>query len=327
MPSSPPSVSAHVKPSRAWLSVGLGVLFVGVVLFELTSALLSTLRTPSWRHYQQAGALLRQSFVAGDLITSAPPFIDPLVREQVGDLMPIAMLGRPDAQRYPHLLEIALGAHQAKDTVGLTPDWQRRIGPLRVSRYSQRSLTVTYDLVEHFHDLALSQRLVTAGSDALPTPCRWQGQPERACPSDLYLPVGAYHCASGRIERRTLELAYAPRYGIAVELDADRETALRWENIPQSAWEGAQLHLWLALHDYYARKNARGPAVVQVDLDGGLLRKEVTLTPAEGEKRVEHLVLALPPAATDRPLHTIAISARADSAPHHIVGLQGALRR
>jgi hypothetical protein len=264
-----------------------GILLAAVLLvavWETATGLWQRHSVASQADWQAAAAAVRAEFRPGDLVAIAPAWADPLGRAELGDLMPIAMVGRPDGRRYPRIWELSIRGAHVQDVAGLQPEWSRSFGRVLLLRYSQRAVEVTFDLVEQFFSARID---------------------------------------SNRVERRTLEIDYRPRYGISVGIEASRPTQLTYADIPDAAWKGAELALWFGLHDYYERKNARGPAEVVVDLDDGAGRGALRV---ELERGLQPLVLALPQ-NTGRSVHTIRIEVSADSPPHHFVGILGALRR
>lgn len=307
----------------AAVAVVLVVLVVAV--WEASSGLWRRSHTPGHADWVAAAAAVRAEFQPGDLIAIAPAWADPLGRAEFGDLMPPSMVGRPDGRRYRRIWELSVASRSAhaEDTAGLTAEWMRTFGGIQVSRYSQRPITVTFDLVEHFLEAHVGQRQLPATS-AEPTPCLWQGP--MPSPSPPPGPAGAFRCPGSKVERRMLEIDYRPRFGLAVELEAGKQTTLSWD-IPDQDWQGGQLMLWLGLHDYYARKNAQGPADVVIDVDDGQVRLPLQLEVGRGLQR---LVVAPPPAAAQgqpRQQHTVRIEVSARSAPNHVVGVMGQVER
>lgn len=310
-----------------------GVLALAAV--ESFAGLWGSWREPAPSDWQALATALRAEHQPGDLIAVAPAWADPLARQQLGDLMPIAMLGRPDAKRYPHIFEITQRGARSEDSAGLQPDWTRRFGPLSLRHYSQPTQTVAYDFVEHFLDAHVSDRpggatgSLSASQDP-GAPCLWQGPPPATCgqAEQGRGPSGAFYCGAGRVERRTLEIAYRPRYGLSVDCQPGRTAQLDWDAIPDAAWAGSALHVWLGLHDYYARKNARGPADVLIDVDDGAVRQTVRIEPRDSERTLQHVVITLPARREGARLtHRVRIAASAEQAPHHFVGLIAELRR
>lgn len=323
-----------------WL--GLGAI-AGVALLESVLGIVGPHRAPKLADLRAAAQAVRAEISGRDVIAVAPTWIDPLVRSELGELMPIERLGRPDGRRYPHIFELGFRGARHADTRGLTPDFERSFGGFALRRYTQAAVEVSYDLVEHFLDAKVLQYPLNAppppsgpsgpaadldGAMPLSAPCLFRGPQPTACPPPG--PAGAYFCPLGRVERRTLEIAYQPRYGLSIVVGEGQVTELTWPSIPAAAWQGASLHLWLGLHDYHARKNAVGPAQVIVDLDGRQGVSSFVVTPAVGERELAHSVVALPPATgstSNETTHRITLRISAASAAHHNVGVLAELRR
>lgn len=323
----------------------LGV--VGVAAWETAMGVYHVRSAPKTPDLKALAELVRTERAEGDLITTAPAWIDPVVRSELGEHMPIAMLGRPDALRYSRIFEVSLRGARSEDTAGLVPDMQRSFGAYTLRRYHQHAVTATYDVVAQFADAKIlqfvhdpSRPLAAQSADSqseavLATPCFFQGPSPAACPPPRG-PAGAFVCPQGRVERRTLEIAYRPRFGLAVSLGAGQVSQLVWDAIPDSAWQGATLHLWLGLHDYHARKNAVGPAQVVVDVDGGRAQQVITLEPQASETALAHVQIALPAEPATVPtsagagepiVHSLRLRVAATHAAHHHVGLIAELRR
>lgn len=321
----------------SWL--GFAAIVV-VAVVETALGIAGPRRAPQTADLQAMAGALRSEFVRGDLIAVTPPWIDPLVRSELGDLMPIPMLGRPDGHRYGRIFEIGWRGARHEDTAGLSPEQEHRFGGFALRRFRQSAADVSYDFVEHFVDasvlqypLASPRPLGAGGGDLdvpppVPAPCLFLGPPPSACPP--HGAAGAFVCPLGRVERRTLEIAYRPRYGLAISVGEGQATELAWSNIPAAAWSRATLHLWLGLHDYHARKNAIGPVQVVIDLDGGQLQRTFTIGPAESERGLLHAELALPNSPAQAPSeapHRLQLRVSAKSAPHHHLGFIAELRR
>lgn len=297
----------------------LALVVVALASWEIGAALVGKRQAPRPSDLAAAAARVRASWKPGDLITVAPRFAESLGREQLGDLMPAAMVGRGDSRRYARIFELSLRGARADDRelASLTPVAEQRFGEVTLREYAQTPVTTTYDLVEH----ALDARVMLASPDGRLQSCPWLGPlpgPGQAQPRG---PRGAFACPGPRIEVRTMEIDYRPRYGIAAELATAQRTIVEWD-VPEAAWQGAKLVLFFGLHDYHARKNASGPAELVVDLDGGAVKKAVRVELFGGLQTLE---LDVPAAA--RTVHTIRIEASAASAPHHTVGILGELRR
>lgn len=334
---------APVRGGGRLLAVSALAAVLAVAGWETAAGMRSWLRTPQAADLRALSQAVRAELAPGDLIATAPAWIDPVVRGALGDVMPTPMLGRPDAGRYGRIFEIGLGTARSEDTQGLSPEREQPFGAYTLRRYRKPAATVTFDAVARLGEARILQlawdprgplfgRSGDSGLDGpLATPCPYQGPPLAACPPPRG-PAGAFVCPQGRVERRTLEIAYRPRYGLSVTAGAGQVTELAWDAIPDSAWQGATLHLWLGLHDYHARKNAVGPAQVAVDLDGGQVQQTVSVTPRESEGALAHITLALPAAGAKAAepsarTHSLRLRVAAEHAAHHHVGLIAELRR
>ena len=324
-PAEPARSPARPVPPRRVAALALLALVVGVAVVESGAALGP--RVLPDRDLRAACAALRAEFRPGDLIDFAPAWLSQLGRRELGDLMPVTMLGRADARRYARIWTVALGraaaAALADELGGLTAREQREFGHLTLSLYEQEPVQVTYDLTAQLLSAQVTQSPGGAGADLAPgpeVPCLWSGPAPAAHPARG--PAGAFRCPSSTVERRVMEIDYRPRYGVVTTLAQGQRTILEY-SIPDADWQGGRLALWLGLHDYHARKTAVGPAQVVVDLDQGARRVPLTIEVAQGFVPHE---LALPTGPA-RPLHTLRIELSAASAQNHLVGLHGELRR
>jgi hypothetical protein len=319
-PRSPGGDASGESPGRGPALAVLAVV-VAVALLEAVTALRP--RAVPQDQLAAASAVVRAQFQPGDLITSSPPWLTQLVQRELGDLMPAAMLGRPDARRYGRIWTLQFGsagsAALAEDIGGLPMRLQQPFGAVTLSRYEQQPVEVRYDLTEQLLAAQVTQAAI--GSAAPEVPCLWSG-PTPTFPPPRG-PAGAFRCPGGTVERRSMEIDYRPRYGVVVTLAEGQRTSIEYSGIPDTAWQGARLSLWLGLHDYHARKTAVGPAEVVVDLDHGTRRLPISVAVDQGFRLSE---LALP-AGTTGSLHSVRIELSAPSAHNHFVGLHGELRR
>ena len=76
---------------------------------------------------------------AGDLIVFAPAWVDPVGRLHLGDLIPIEMAARMDADRYGTIWELSIRGARAPETRGLgRPAWSGLGGGVRCACSSRR---------------------------------------------------------------------------------------------------------------------------------------------------------------------------------------------
>lgn len=255
-----------MRPRRA----RLGLLAVTLVaLWEAALALRAPHMVPRPQDWHAAAAAVRAGFAAGDLLVVAPAWADPLLRQELGDLMPESMVGRPDAAAYRRIWELSIRGEHAGEVRGLRPELVEDHGRVRLSRYAQPAVQVSYDLVEHFPEARVAQAPRDAPPDAAGFPCMADG--------------GAFYCGHTRIERRMMEIDYRPRYGVVVPVDPGRRTILSF-SVPPAAMTGADLLVWCGLHDYYARKTDSGPVDVTIVQDK--VRVPMKVYPDRGWQRV-----------------------------------------
>ncbi len=316
--------SASAAPPARWATLALVAVIVAVAVIEAGAALWPSARLEDELH--AACAAVRAEFRPGDLITLGPSWLTQLGQRELGDLMPVTMLGRADARRYARIWTISFGRAGldtlAADTAGLGASWQRDFGKVKLARYEQKPLTVTYDLTAQLLSAQVAQAALGGTTPAPEVPCLWSGaaptpQPGRGTAA------GAFRCVGSTVERRVMEVDYRPRYGVVTTVAQGQRTIIEYNNIADADWQGSRLALWLGLHDYHARKTAVGPAQVVVDLDHGAQRVTLPVTVAQGFAPHE---LTLP-TATAGATHTIRLELSAAAATNHFVGLHGELRR
>lgn len=103
---------------------------------------------PDDRAWAAAAAAVRAQHRPGDLIVFAPGWVDPVGRLHLGDLIPLEMAGRQDADRYGVIWELAVRGARAPETAGLRPGWQRGFAGVSVRRFERTPVEVVADLVE-----------------------------------------------------------------------------------------------------------------------------------------------------------------------------------
>ncbi|MGE5183780.1 MAG: hypothetical protein ACM31C_17035, partial [Acidobacteriota bacterium] len=96
-------------PSRALrIAAGIApaVLLLAVSLWEAWAARVDAADVPGELEWKAAADLVRGGYQPGDLIVSAPAWIDPLVRMRLGDLMPVRDVARMDSAQYARIWEV-----------------------------------------------------------------------------------------------------------------------------------------------------------------------------------------------------------------------------
>lgn len=294
------------------------LLVLGLALWELVAAL--GRHGLSAEEVRQAAALVRAELRPGELVTVAPEWIEPLVRRELGDLMPASMLGRADAGRYGRIWELSFAGKHAEEVQGLAAERVQRFGGVTVSRYPHEAVAVSLDLTER---LPAARVTATLGGQA-EKPCYWVGGTPGGLPQRG--PAGSFRCERGSVELRTAEVDYRPRRAMVIEVGEVTRTALSFEGIPDSAWRGGKLVLWLGHHDYHRRKTASGPSSVVVELDRGAGRVPIQVEVKQGFRPTEIPLPQGPAGAGAAGEHSIRIEISAARPRDHLVALHGEIR-
>ncbi len=135
--------SMRLSPAIVWLAV-LGLL----PAFELVAHSVIVARVPDRSDYVDAAKLVRSEFKPRDLVTSAPSYIDPLVREHLGDRISPAMAGRSDDASYERMWVVSVRGALPPNAPAGEPELDRPFGELRVLRYALPRSPVLLDLVQ-----------------------------------------------------------------------------------------------------------------------------------------------------------------------------------
>jgi hypothetical protein len=229
-------------------------LLLALVVIETGVAVLARYRVAGEADWQAAAATVRAGFRPGDLIVFAPVWMDQVGRSYLGDLMPIEMVARSDADHYGRIWEVSIRGARAPETAGAQREFEHDHGLVRVARWKNpppAPVTVRYDFTAHLAEALVTQLPVDGRGD------------ERPCFQEPRDGDAGFGCASTHVGRRTLEIDYRPRRGVLVPVDQRLVTRLEYSAVPL----GSTLVGYTGLHDYYARKNADGPVDFAVFID------------------------------------------------------------
>jgi hypothetical protein len=240
-----------IRPGRPQLVQGAVAAISLLAIVETTVALLAPSRAPTDADWAAAAGAVRAGFRPGDLIVAAPGWADPLLRVQLGDLIPPEMAGRMDDDRFARVWEVSQrGAHApaAEGGVGAgagTTTVDERFGRLRVRLVERRAETVTYDFVAHWADAQVSRR-DAAGAVVM---CAAAGD-RIACPAP----------GNNSLQRQLVEVDQTLRQALLTEPVAGAATVIAFPAVPL----GSVLVIATGLHDTWMRKAARGTVEARV---------------------------------------------------------------
>ena len=120
-------------------------LLVLLALAELGFHLRIRAAVPLPQDWEDASTSIRAGFQPGDRIVASPPFLDPLLRHHLGDLLTLRTASRDDFAGAKRLWELSLPGRSSRDEA---PELTESFGRLRLRRWPLRSERVVYDFVE-----------------------------------------------------------------------------------------------------------------------------------------------------------------------------------
>ncbi len=227
------------------MAVAAAVVLLGVV--ETVNALVAPALAPSETDWRDAAAKVRAGFRPGDLIVAAPTWSDPLMRGQLGDLVPMAIAGRMDAGRFGRVWEISQRGARAAETDGGRVVETSQHGRLKVKLWEKPAARVVFDFLAEWQKASLS--VVTPDRGELPC---WVGQ-------------NRFQCGEGTsLGPELLEVDTTLRNGLALDPHERTTTVLEYPAAPL----GRELVVAAGLHNVWKRKSADGKVRMRVLADG-----------------------------------------------------------
>jgi hypothetical protein len=155
---------------RAFVLPWLALLCFAVL--ELSAHAWTRAEVPVQAEYEAAAAFVRAHMQARDLIVAAPGWIDPIVRQVLGDRIDLAMAGRSDSAAYERLWALSIRGARPAEAHAAAPELEQRFGRVRVLRYALGPSPVLYDFAEH-----VPQAEVSAIDRGQAQPCAWRAFP------------------------------------------------------------------------------------------------------------------------------------------------------
>lgn len=219
---------------------------VVLAVVEAANAIVAPLRAPGDSDWKAAAAAVRSGFRAGDLIVAAPAWADPVMRQQLGDLVPMPVAARMDAARYGRVWEISQHGTRAEETAGGSVAQTSKHGALTVRLWQKKPAQVRFDFLR---DWRRGQMSVVSGSGD--SPCVAGGD--------------RFVCPGGpSLKPELLEIDTALRQGLALD-PIERSTAvLSYADVPM----GRELAVAGGLHNVWQRKGGDGKVHLRVLVDG-----------------------------------------------------------
>lgn len=218
-----------------------------LALVETVNAVVAPYRAPTDKDWTAAAAEVRAGFRPGDLIVAAPAWADPLMRLQLGDLVPLPVAGRMDAARFGRIWEISQRGARADETAGASIGATSRHGALGVKLWEKRPAVVTFDFLAEWRKASMS--VANAGNVELP--CVFAGD--------------RFQCANGAVLKPALlEVDTTLRHALGGEPRERATLALEYARVPL----GRELAVAAGLHNVWLRKSGDGKVRLRVLIDG-----------------------------------------------------------
>ena len=228
-----------IGAGRRPLMLGAAVVVSLLAVVETTVALVAPSRAPTDADWAAAAIAVRAGFRPGDLIVAAPAWADPILRVQLGDLIPPELAARMDDDRFARVWEVSQRGAQAPAAVGGTTRVDERFGRLRVRLVERPAEIVTYDFVAHWADAHVYRRDARGAVVA----CTLAGE-RIVCPAP----------GNNSLHRQLVEVDQKLREALLIEPVAGAAVVIEFPAVPL----GRALVIATGLHDTWMRKAARG---------------------------------------------------------------------
>jgi hypothetical protein len=236
-----------LKRHRLATVCALGIVVLALV--ETGNALVAPRLAPSDGDWRKAAAQVRAGFRPGDLIVAAPSWADPVLRQHLGDLIPLPVAGRMDAARFGRIWEVSQRGANSPEVAGGKVEETGRHGGLTVRLYQRPPARVLFDFVADWSRATVSRIL---GGDQVnfcnPLGDRFQ------CPDVPGSPI----------KPDLLEIDTTPHWVLGVPMVGSATTVLEYERIPL----GRELAVGVGLHNVWLRKSGKGTVTVRVLVAG-----------------------------------------------------------
>jgi hypothetical protein len=239
-----------------------------VPLGELGAGALIRARVPAVSDYRAAVDFIRSELHARDLISSAPGFIDPILRWQLGDKIPLAMAGRHDSAAYERLWVVSIRGALPAEAPKSEPELRRAFGRVEVLRYALPKQQVLFDFVASWQ--SAEANIVRDGA-AKPCPLRSGGSPRGGgLGKGVLMPVNKRFECDPRsawlfISDVVLEdLDNQPRHCIWQHPQGEQPVQLTFHDVPL----GASLVFHAGIYYEHERMRQGGPIRATIAIDG-----------------------------------------------------------
>lgn len=253
--------------TRSLLLVALLVLPLG----ELSAHALIRAHVPTLADYRAAVDFIRAELQPADLISSAPTFIDPIVRWNLGDKIPLAMAGRSDTAGYDRLWVISIRGALPAEAPRTAPELRKSFGRVEVLRYAPRKQPVLFDFVAAWERAEAS--IVRDGASK-PCPLRTGGVARGGgLGKGVLMPVSKRFECDPRVPWLFIsdvvleDLDNRPHHCIWQHPQGDEPVQLTFRDVPL----GDALIFYGGIYYEHERMRQGGPVEATISVDGQVL--------------------------------------------------------
>jgi hypothetical protein len=252
-----------LKAAYWWLLVpALGLL-------ELAGHFWASQRAPELSEWRELRPKLEAFKQADELLVIAPEWAEPLARHALGDeLLPIAMLARPDARGYERAVEVSVFGERSRELASWQVVSGRKLGAFTVRELLNPAYApILYNFVEHVQPPELS---VTEGEGEA-TPCVWSTVStviSGGLHGNAALPRERFACRGGGVHLVGVTIIddqqYRPRRCIWAHPSLDGALRLTFSSVPL----GKRLRGYGGLSYFLARDGLGTPVELTVRVAG-----------------------------------------------------------
>lgn len=217
---------------------------VVLALVETVHAFVAPALAPTEGDWKAAAMAVRAGFRSGDLIVAAPSWADPVMRQQLGDLVPVSVAGRMDAARYGRVWEISERGARAAEVSGASVLAVSKHGALTATLWQKKAADVVFDFLRDWRRAEVSVR--SAGAEV---PC---------------VPIAdRFVCVGASVKPELLEVDTTLRNGLALDPLERATVVVTYAAVPL----GRELAMACGLHNVWLRKAGDGKVHVRVLVD------------------------------------------------------------
>jgi hypothetical protein len=248
LPSEAPAIEPSEAPRAKHIGVVVAAAIVVLAVVETSVALVAPGRAPKEADWEAATREVRAGFHAGDLIVAAPAWADPIMREHLGDLVPLPVAARFDDARFGRVWEVGQRGAHAPEAHGAVA-FERQFGALTLRRVERPAAEIAYDFLDHWTEARVAR--VTAGHADI------------ACPWNLT----RFQCPDisfNFVDLRTVEVDFKVHRGLLAQPVAGATVVIDYPAVPL----GGQLVVATGLHDVWMRKLGDGGVNLRVVVAG-----------------------------------------------------------